>query len=80
MKKNLLNFIILLLIVSSCAEKTIPLANGKMVTEKQFDRRINSSFRHSNRVANKSMHDKLSRKQRRELWNTTIEVQADTTQ
>jgi len=80
MKKNLLNFIILLLFVSSCAEKTIPLANGKMVTEKQFDRRINSSFRHANRVANKSMRDKLSRKQRRELWNTTIEVQADTTQ
>ncbi len=81
MKKKVLNFVILLLIVSSCAEKTIPLANGKMVTENYLNRKSNQAFRHANRVANKAVRGSMSRKQIREFLNSKgSEVTVDTIQ
>ena len=53
------------------------LANGKMISQKQYDRGLQKAFRKAKRAADKSMRGKLSRKQRKELFNnTTIKVES----
>lgn len=76
--RKIIGFILISLVLFSCStqKKTIMLANGKMISQKQYDRGLQKAFRKAKRAADKSMRGKLSRKQRKELFNnTTIKVE-----
>lgn len=78
MKKIVVLLIVSLLLFScNTQKKTVELANGKMITEKQYAKLLNSSLKKANRAANKSVKNKLSRKQRKELFNN-VSIKVDT--
>lgn len=64
----------------SCAtqQKTVELANGKMVTQKEYNKMLNNAFKAADKSGRKAVKGKLSRKQIREIHeNVTVEI--DTT-
>ena len=65
--KTLFWIILILLLTSSCQEKTILLANGKYVTKRKYDRMINNAFKHAEKESRKKL--KMTKKQQRDLWN-----------
>lgn len=67
------------LIVSSCAtqQNTVELSNGKMVTQKQYEKMLGKAFKTAERDANKSVKGKMSRKDIKEL-RENISVTLDT--
>ena len=74
-----MNKIVLILIfgllVSSCAtqQKSVELANGEMVTQKQYDRMLEKAFKTADKDARKFVKSKLNRKEVKELReNTTV--------
>lgn len=67
-------------LVSSCVtqQKTVELANGKMVTQKEYEKMLNHAFKSADREGRKAVKGKLTRKQIREIHeNVTVEI--DTT-
>lgn len=74
-----MNKIVLILIfgllISSCAtqQKSVELANGEMVTQKQYDKMLEKAFKTADKEARKSVKGKLNRKEVKELReNTTV--------
>jgi len=70
---KVLSIFVFSVLVSSCAtqQKTVELANGKMVTQKQYDKMINKAFRTADKEATKSVRGKLTRKEIKEFRETT---------
>lgn len=64
------------LILSSCASqlKTVELANGEMITQKQYERKLNKSFRVANKDAQKVVKGKMSKKDIDQFFQTTTVV------
>ena len=60
----------LILLLSSCAQKTVSLADGRMVTQRKYDRMIRHAFNAAEKEARKSVKGKMSRKQIREFENS----------
>lgn len=56
--------------LSSCAEKTVSLADGRMVTQRKYDRMIRHALHAAEKEARKSVKGKMSRKQIREFENS----------
>jgi hypothetical protein len=59
-----------LIIISSCAEKNVSLADGRMVTQRKYDRMIQHAIKTAEKEARKSVKGKMSRKQIREFENS----------
>ncbi|MFN5031717.1 MAG: hypothetical protein ACK5FX_05790 [Flavobacteriia bacterium] len=59
-----------LIIISSCAEKTVSLADGRMVTQRKYDRMIQHALHAAEKEARKAVKGKMSRKQIREFENS----------
>lgn len=78
MNKVVLIFIFGLLI-SSCAtqQKTVELANGKMVTQKEYEKMLKHAFKAADKEGRKAVKGKLSRKQIREI-HEEVTVTTDT--
>jgi len=78
MNKVILVFVFGLLF-SSCAtqQKTVELANGKMVTQKEYEKMLNHAFKVADKESRKSVRGKLRRKQIREI-HEEITVTTDT--
>jgi len=74
--KNIISILVISVLFASCGtQKTITLANGKVVSEAKFDRMTNKAFRHANRVARKESGYKAE-----ELFkDTEFKVTVDTT-
>ena len=65
------------LIISSCAtqQKTVELANGKMVTQKEYEKMLNHAFKAADKEGRKAVKGKLTRKQIREIHeNVTVTI------
>ena len=54
----------------ACAEKTVPLADGHMVTQHKYDRMIQHAFKTADKEARKAVKGKMSRRQIREFKNS----------
>jgi hypothetical protein len=54
----------------SCAEKNVSLADGRMVTQRKYDRMIQHALKTAEKEARKSVKGKMSRKQIREFENS----------
>lgn len=67
------------LLVSSCVtqQKSVELANGKMVTQKQYNKMLDKAFKAADKEGRKAVKGKLSRKQIREIQEE-IMVTTDT--
>jgi hypothetical protein len=65
-------FVIFLLILSvySCSEKTVTLADGRMVTQRKYDRMIQHALNTAEKDARKAVKGKMTRKQIREFENS----------
>jgi fructose 1,6-bisphosphatase len=74
--KNVISILIISVVLASCgSQKTITLANGKVVSESKLDRMTNKAFRHANRVARKESGYKFE-----EVFEgTEFKVTVDTT-
>ena len=57
-------------LLSSCAEKNVSLADGRMVTQRKYDRMIQHALKTAEKEARKSVKGKMSRKQIREFENS----------
>lgn len=67
------------LLVSSCVtqQRSVELANGKMVTQKQYNKMLDKAFKTADKNARKSVKGKLSKKQIREI-HEEVTVTTDT--
>ena len=66
---KVISILFLVVFLTSCAtqQKTVELANGNMVTQKQYDRMLDKAFKYADKEARKSVKGKLSKKQIREF-------------
>lgn len=66
---KVISILFLVVFLTSCAtqQKTVELANGNMVTQKQYDRMLDNAFKYADKEARKSVKGKLSKKQIREF-------------
>jgi len=74
---KVISILFLVVFLTSCAtqQKTVELANGDMVTQKQYDRMLDKAFKYADKEARKSDKGKLSKKQIREFREgVTVEV------
>lgn len=81
MKMNKVIFgLSILILVSSCAtqQKTVELANGKMVTQKQYDKMLDKAFKQAEIEAKKAVKGKLTNKEIKE-FNQSLTIEVDTT-
>jgi len=64
------------LILSSCASqlKTVELSNGKMITQKQYQKKLDKAFRVAKKDAQKSVKGRMSKKETDEFFQTTTVV------
>lgn len=69
MKKNLV-YVLVVCFLSSCSPKTVPLADGRMVTQRKYDRMIQHALNTAEKEARKAVKGKMSRKQIREFENS----------
>jgi outer membrane protein assembly factor BamE (lipoprotein component of BamABCDE complex) len=67
--KKAIHIILLLTAFSSCSKKTVPLADGRMVTQGKYNRMIQHVLKTAEKEARKSVKGKMSRKQIREFEN-----------
>lgn len=63
-------FGVVIFYVISCAEKNVSLADGRMVTQRKYDRMIQHALNASEKEARKAVKGKMSRKQIREFENS----------
>lgn len=73
--------LLIVIFVSSCStqEKTVRLANGKMITEKQSEKNVKKALRQADRYATKAVKGEMTRKQIREFKRSlNFEVVIDT--
>jgi|GEM_PF-2912124 len=63
-------FLLLIFINFSCAEKTVSLADGRMVTQRKYDRMIQHALHAAEKEARKAVKGRMSRKQIREFENS----------
>jgi ABC-type glutathione transport system ATPase component len=68
--KSVFIFSFTISLLSSCAEKTVSLADGRMVTQRKYDRMIQHALKTAEKEARKSVKGKMSRKQIREFENS----------
>jgi hypothetical protein len=76
---KVISILFLLILVSSCAtqQKTVELANGTMVTQKEYDKMLNHAFKSADKAGRDAVKGKMSRKQIRE-FHEEISVEIDT--
>jgi uncharacterized lipoprotein YajG len=70
MKMNkVISMLVLIILVSSCTkqQKTVELANGTTVTQKQYDKILNNAFKSADKAGRDAVKSKLSKKQIREF-------------
>lgn len=77
--KKVIILLVVVFLLGSCRtqEKSIELANGKMVTQKQYDKMIDHAFKSAEKQARKAVKGKMSKKQIREFHKSII-VEVDT--
>jgi hypothetical protein len=69
-------FVLALLI--GCAEKTVSLVDGTMITQRKYDKLINNAFKKADKAGRKAVRGKMSRKQIRDFKNTPVDLVFDT--
>ena len=57
-------------VLSSCSQKTVSLADGRMVTQRKYDHMIQHAFKTAEKEARKAVKGKMSKKQIREFENS----------
>jgi hypothetical protein len=60
-------------------QKTVQLANGKMVTQQKYDRMLDKSFKEADKAGRRAVKGQMSKKDIDSL-NKDLEVTVDTTQ
>ena len=62
--------------LTSCASqlKTVELANGEMITQKQYQKKLDKSFRIAEKDARKTVKGKMTKKDIEEFHQTTTVV------
>jgi len=69
------------LVITSCAtqQKTVQLSNGKMVTQRQYDKMLNRAFSEADKAGRRAVKGEMSKKDIDSLKNE-LELVVDTTQ
>jgi hypothetical protein len=69
------------LLITSCStqQKTVQLANGKMVTQRQYDKMLNHAFNEADKAGRRAVKGEMSKNDIDSL-NNELEVVIDTTQ
>lgn len=63
-------FVFLIICLLSCSKKTVSLADGRMVTQRKYDRMIQHALNTAEKDARQEVKGKMSRKQIREFENS----------
>jgi hypothetical protein len=65
-----IRIVLILFLFACCAEKTVSLADGRIVTQRKYDRMIQHAFKTADKEARKAVKGKMSRRQIREFKNS----------
>jgi hypothetical protein len=81
--KNVTLMLLFVVLLSSCAtQKTVQIANGKFVTEKQYQRGIDKAFRKAERAGRKGVKNSISKEEVKSFeksLNESLDINFDTT-
>ena len=76
---KVISLLFTILLLGSCAtqQKTVELANGEMITEKQYQKKLDKAFKYADKEARKAVKGKMSKKEIRE-FRENLSVESDT--